>query len=80
MIEGEFATLGFVAYLQRPAADKNSVMIDLLLENGAVLYCKTNVPQGLTVSTMMGVPCNTTVLPNLLERLLRAVTIYSATH
>lgn len=83
MIEGEFATLGFVAYLQKPAADKNSIMIDLLLEKGAVLYCKTSVPQGLTVSimsTMAGALRNTAVLPNIIHRLLRAVTRYSATH
>ena len=80
MIEGEFATLGFVAYLQKPAADKNSVIIDLLLEKGAVLYCKTSVPQGLTVSTMAGTLCNIAVPSNPIHRLLRVVTRYSATH
>lgn len=50
MVKGEFATLGFVAYLQKPAADFNSVIVDVLLDGGAVFYCKTTVPQGLFVS------------------------------
>ncbi|KAI9172734.1 putative amidase [Paramyrothecium foliicola] len=49
MVEGEFATLGFVSYLEKPPADHNSVIVDMLLEAGAVLYCKTNVPQTLMV-------------------------------
>ncbi|KAJ5187622.1 hypothetical protein N7449_010616 [Penicillium cf. viridicatum] len=42
MVKGEAATLGFVKYLT-----ENSPTVDMLLEGGAVLYCKTNVPQGL---------------------------------
>ncbi|KAJ5588198.1 amidase signature domain-containing protein [Penicillium hordei] len=47
MVKGEAATLGFVAYLTKPVAEENSPIVDILLDGGAVLYCKTNVPQGL---------------------------------
>lgn len=50
MVKGEAATLGFVMYLTKPVAEENSPIVDILLEGGAVLYCKTNVPQGLFVS------------------------------
>lgn len=49
MVKDEAATLGFVSYLTKPKADENSVIVDMLLEAGAVLYCKTNVPQTLFV-------------------------------
>jgi amidase len=49
MVKGEAATLGFVAYLPKPVAEENSPIVDILLDGGAVLYCKTNVPQGLFV-------------------------------
>ncbi|KAJ5162541.1 amidase [Penicillium capsulatum] len=44
-IEGQATTIGFVSYLEKPLAAKNSPVIDVLLENGAVLYLKTNLPQ-----------------------------------
>ncbi|KAF4457774.1 amidase [Fusarium albosuccineum] len=49
MVKDEAATLGFVSYLTKPVATSNSVMVDILLDAGAVLYCKTNVPQTLFV-------------------------------
>lgn len=42
---GVQATLGMISYLDRPAATENSPLIDILLELGAILYCKTNIPQ-----------------------------------
>lgn len=59
MVKGEAATLGFVSYLAKPLAEENSVMVDMLLEAGAVLYCKTNVPQTLFVC--ISSHCNTSV-------------------
>ncbi|KAJ4327857.1 hypothetical protein N0V84_001667 [Fusarium piperis] len=47
MVKGEAATLGFAAYLPKPVAEANSPIVDILLDAGAVFYCKTNVPQGL---------------------------------
>ncbi|KAH8819425.1 amidase signature domain-containing protein [Xylogone sp. PMI_703] len=47
MVKEQFATLGFISYLKKPAAEENSVLVDILLDAGAVLYVKTNVPQTL---------------------------------
>ncbi|OJI98014.1 hypothetical protein ASPVEDRAFT_126076 [Aspergillus versicolor CBS 583.65] len=49
MVKGEYATLGFVSYLKKPPAEENSVIVDMLLDAGAVLYVKTNVPQTLFI-------------------------------
>ncbi|PYH90922.1 amidase [Aspergillus ellipticus CBS 707.79] len=49
-VKGKASTLGYVSFLKNPNATENSTLIDLLLENGAVLYIKTNVPQ--TMMTM----------------------------
>lgn len=48
-IKGTEATLGFVAYLDHGPSKENSCLVDVLLSQGAVLYCKTNVPQTLMV-------------------------------
>ena len=42
-----FSTIGYVSFINRPAADFNSPLVEILLENGAVLYVKTNIPQTL---------------------------------
>jgi len=42
---GAASTIGLIAYLDRPVAQENSPLVDILLELGAILYCKTNVPQ-----------------------------------
>ncbi|KAF6797481.1 Acetamidase 4 [Colletotrichum musicola] len=44
-VKGHHATVGYVEFLKRPPPDSNSAMVDLLLDAGAVLFCKTNVPQ-----------------------------------
>ncbi|KAJ6000884.1 amidase signature domain-containing protein [Penicillium waksmanii] len=46
-IEGQFTTLGYVAHLKNPKATNNVAIVDILLRGGAVLYCKTTVPQAL---------------------------------
>ncbi|KAF3043938.1 hypothetical protein E8E11_007936 [Didymella keratinophila] len=45
-VRGYDTSLGLAALSFRPATE-NSVLVDLLLNSGAVLYCKTNVPQAL---------------------------------
>ncbi|KAJ4112182.1 hypothetical protein NW768_011761 [Fusarium equiseti] len=47
MVKGQCATIGFVSYLNKPTADYNSAIVDILYNEGAVFYCKTTVPQGL---------------------------------
>lgn len=46
-VQGTDATLGFVAYLDNGPSQENSCLVDILLRQGAVLYCKTNIPQTL---------------------------------
>ncbi|KAF9695529.1 hypothetical protein EKO04_006663 [Ascochyta lentis] len=45
-VRGYDSSLGLAALSFKPATD-NSVLVDVLLRSGAVLYCKTNVPQAL---------------------------------
>lgn len=44
---GVQSTLGFVSFLDNPPDDENSALVDTLLDLGAILYCKTNIPQTL---------------------------------
>ncbi|KAJ5850972.1 hypothetical protein N7455_010828 [Penicillium solitum] len=44
-IKGVPSSLGFASFLDYQRAAQNSVLVDILLEAGAVLYVKTNVPQ-----------------------------------
>jgi len=48
-VKGHHATAGYVNNLKEPAVETNSALIDLLLDAGAVLYTKTNVPQTMMV-------------------------------
>jgi amidase len=43
-VKGIDSSIGFVSLLNKPA-QQNSPLIDILLELGAVLYVKTNIPQ-----------------------------------
>ncbi|KAJ3576037.1 hypothetical protein NPX13_g3837 [Xylaria arbuscula] len=45
-VKGEDTSLGLACYVNQPA-EENSSLVSLLLDLGAVLYCKTNVPQSL---------------------------------
>lgn len=44
-VKGVPSSLGLVSFLEHELATKNSVLADILLAAGAVLYAKTNVPQ-----------------------------------
>ncbi|KAJ5810238.1 general amidase-B [Penicillium pulvis] len=44
-IEGLQSTVGYVSFLKNDPATKNSALVAMLLEQGAVLYVKTNIPQ-----------------------------------
>ena len=48
-VKGQATTIGFVSYLGKPKKEKNSPIVDVLLENGALIYLKTNVPQTMMV-------------------------------
>ncbi|KAJ4004799.1 hypothetical protein NW752_009535 [Fusarium irregulare] len=44
-VKGHHATVGYIEFLRQPIPDSNAALVDLLLDAGAVLYCKTNLPQ-----------------------------------
>ncbi|PKY06707.1 alpha-glucosidase [Aspergillus campestris IBT 28561] len=46
-IEGVQSTVGYVSFLEHPPASSNSALVNMLLDMGAVLYVKTNIPQTL---------------------------------
>ncbi|ERT02137.1 hypothetical protein HMPREF1624_00435 [Sporothrix schenckii ATCC 58251] len=49
-IKGVQSTIGYVSFLDREPAAENSVVVDMLLKLGAVLYVKTNIPQTMMVA------------------------------
>ncbi|RMZ70987.1 general amidase-b [Pyrenophora seminiperda CCB06] len=46
-VKGSASTIGFVSFLDHPMDTENSPLVDILLELGAVVYVKTNLPQTL---------------------------------
>ncbi|KAL1793520.1 hypothetical protein ACET3X_008502 [Alternaria dauci] len=46
-IAGTAATIGFVSFLDHALSEKNSPLVEILMELGAVMYVKTNIPQTL---------------------------------
>ena len=44
-VVGELTTDGWVAWLDHEPETTNSAIVDVLLRLGAILYCKTNLPQ-----------------------------------
>jgi Asp-tRNA(Asn)/Glu-tRNA(Gln) amidotransferase A subunit family amidase len=54
VVPGHHATVGYIEFLRRPVPETASTLVDMLLNAGAVLYCKTNVPQTMMVSTEHG--------------------------
>ncbi|KAL4890636.1 amidase signature domain-containing protein [Aspergillus ambiguus] len=44
-VKGVPTSLGFISFLDRPPQAHNSALVEILLEAGAVLYVKTNIPQ-----------------------------------
>lgn len=47
-VKGTQATIGLVAFLDN-VSQTNSCLVDVLLDQGAILYVKTNIPQTLMV-------------------------------
>lgn len=52
-LEGIQSTVGYVSFLNNPPASSNSALVDLLLDLGAVLYVKTNIPQTMMVRILL---------------------------
>ena len=49
-VKGTYTTIGYVSWIKDKPVDYNSYLVDILLEQGAVFYAKTNVPQTMMVS------------------------------
>lgn len=59
-VKGYHTTIGYVSFLGHGPATTNSAVVDMLLDLGAVLYVKTNVPQTMLVSLFVNaLPCTT---------------------
>ncbi|OBT40009.1 hypothetical protein VE00_09405 [Pseudogymnoascus sp. WSF 3629] len=60
-IKGAPSTIGFIAYANE-REEKNSYIVDLLVDLGAIIYVKTNVPTAMmmaeTVNNIFGVTTN----------------------
>ncbi|KAI5244983.1 acetamidase [Aureobasidium subglaciale] len=61
-IIGKDSTIGFVAWIDQPAT-YNTVLVDLLLKAGAVLYVKTNVPTAMMIAESVNNTFGRTVSP-----------------
>ncbi|KAF2459602.1 amidase signature domain-containing protein [Lineolata rhizophorae] len=46
-VKGVASTIGFVSFISRGLAKQNATIVDILLELGAVVFVKTNLPQTL---------------------------------
>ena len=49
-IKGFQSLVGYVSFLKHPPASKDSVIVQILKDLGAVIFCKTNIPQGMVCS------------------------------
>ena len=67
-VKGYDASIGVASLAENPAK-KNSLLVDILLEQGAVLFCKTNVPQ-----TLMALDSDNNVFGRVLNPRNRKVT------
>ncbi|KAJ5142820.1 uncharacterized protein N7515_001607 [Penicillium bovifimosum] len=50
-VEGVQTTVGYTSFLANEPAKTNSALVEMLLQLGAVLYVKTNIPQTLMYTT-----------------------------
>lgn len=48
-VKGKQATVGYVEFLKHAPEETESALVTLLLDLGAVLYVKTNIPQTMMV-------------------------------
>jgi amidase len=48
-MKGKDAIVGYAGFISKGPANFNSPLVDILLDAGAILFVKTNVPQTLWV-------------------------------
>ncbi|GAA5910185.1 hypothetical protein JCM6882_001766 [Rhodosporidiobolus microsporus] len=62
-IEGVDCNMGYTGWIGR-IAEKNSVLAECLVKQGAILYCQTNIPQSLMSGETLNNVYGRTVNPN----------------
>ncbi|KAE9370266.1 general amidase-like protein [Stipitochalara longipes BDJ] len=67
-VAGYESSIGIASLVGKPAK-KNALLVDILLEQGAVIYCKTNIPQ-----TLMALDSDNNVFGRVLNPRNRLVT------
>lgn len=67
-VKGYDASIGIASLAEKPSK-KSALLVDILLESGAVLYCKTNIPQ-----TLMALDSDNNVFGRVLNPRNRMVT------
>lgn len=72
-VTGTQATLGLVGYLDS-VSQVNSPLVDILLQLGAVVYVKTNIPQTLMVRPALHPLVTRTLLTHAPSPLIRTIT------
>ncbi|KAA8650657.1 hypothetical protein EYZ11_002805 [Aspergillus tanneri] len=63
-VEGVQTTIGYVSFLGNPPAASNAALVDVLLDLGAVLYVKTNIPQTMMTADSENNIYNRTLNPH----------------
>ncbi|KAJ9666035.1 hypothetical protein H2201_003948 [Coniosporium apollinis] len=66
-VKGVQATVGYVSFVSHPPASQNSALVDILLSQGAVLHCKTNLPQTMMTADSENNVFGRTLNPNKLS-------------
>ncbi|KXJ90342.1 amidase signature domain-containing protein [Microdochium bolleyi] len=64
IVDGHHATVGYSEFLRRPLPTEQSTLVNLLQDAGAVLYCKTNVPQTMMTADSENNVFGRTLNPN----------------
>lgn len=62
-VKGHDSTLGFVAWIDQAAA-YDSLLVTILREAGAILYCKTNVPTAMMIAETLNNTWGRTLNPH----------------
>ena len=48
-VKGVQSLIGYVSFLKYPPATEDSTLVQILRSLGAVIYCKTNIPQAMVI-------------------------------
>ncbi|KAF1815474.1 amidase signature enzyme [Eremomyces bilateralis CBS 781.70] len=66
-VKGVQSAIGYVSFLDHEPPTSNAALVDILLAEGAVVYCKTNVPVTLMMADSVNNVTGRTLNPNKLS-------------